>query len=191
MPPRAKITKEMIINAAFSIVQREGTDKVTARNISKQLNCSTQPVLYYFTSVEDIRREVYQKADEYHTNYITNMEHDYGNPMLTIGMNYIRFAIEEKNLFCFLFQSNEFSGTSLLDLLNSDDLLPLLTVLQQQLDASENVVKEIFSTLFVFVHGYASLFANNSMVFEEEQLIKALNQVFHGAVYASKGEKHE
>lgn len=64
MPPKAKITKEMIPDVAFDIVQRE----------------------------------VYQKADEYHTNYIVNMENDYGNPMLAIGVNYIKFAIEERNL---------------------------------------------------------------------------------------------
>lgn len=98
MPPKAKITKEMILDVAFDIVQREDIDKVTTRSISQQLSCSIQPVLYYFATVEDIKREVYQKADEYHTNYIVNMENDYGNPMLAIGVNYIKFAIEERNL---------------------------------------------------------------------------------------------
>lgn len=187
MPPKAKITKEMIIDTAFSIVRQEGIDKVTARNVSRQLNCSTQPVLYYFSTVEDIKRAVYEKADEYHTSYIMNLEQDYENPMLTIGMNYIRFAREEKNLFRFLFQSNEFSGNSMRDLMNTDGLLPILNVLQQELKVSADGAKDIFSTLFIFVHGYASLFANNSMVYDEERLIHALTGVFQGAVCISKG----
>ena len=191
MPPKAKITKEMIVDTAFHIVQKEGVDKVTARSISEQLNCSTQPVLYYSSTVEDIKKAVYKRTDEYHTNYIMNMEEDYGNPMLAIGMNYIRFAIEERNLFRFLFQSNEFSGVSMLDLLEMEELLPLLTVLQKELDISMDDAKEVFSTLFIFVHGYASLYANNTMVYEEEDLITKLTKVFYGAVYAAKEVANE
>ncbi len=188
MPPKAKITKEMIINAAFNIVQEEGAEKVTARSISERLNCSTQPVLYYFSTVEDIKRDVYKKADEYHSDYIMNTQTDYGNPMLTIGMNYIKFAIEERNLFRFLFQSNEFSGADMLDLLETEELLPLLTVLQKELDMSMENTTEVFSTLFIFVHGYASLFANNTMIYDELKVMKALEKIFYGAVFAVKGE---
>ena len=189
MPPKAKITKEMIVYTAFSIVQKEGSDKVTALSISEQLKCSTQPVLYYFSTVEEIKKEAYKKADMYHGDYIMNTKKDYGNPMLTIGMNYIRFAIEEGNLFRFLFQTNELSGANMLDLLDSEDLLPIISVLQQELDVNTEDAKDIFSTLFIFVHGYASLYANNSMVYDEDNIIKALEKVFFGAVCATKGEQ--
>ena len=121
MPPKAKITKEIIVDTAFEIVRKEGVDKITARRISEQLKCSTQPVLYYFSTVEDIKKAVYAKANEYHTAYIMGTEMDYANPMLAIGMNYIKFAIDERNLFRFLFQSNEFSGIGMLDLLESEE----------------------------------------------------------------------
>lgn len=186
MAPKAKITKEMILEEAFLLVRERGIESVTARSISERLNCSTQPVLYYFSTVGEIKREVYRKADEYHSDYLKSTERDYGNPMLTIGMNYIRFAMEEKNLFRFLFQSNEFSGVGLSDLIDSDELLSVLAVLQQELQSSEEEAKEIFRILAVFVHGYASLFANNSMICEEAQLIDALTKVFSGAVSTLK-----
>lgn len=188
MPPKAKVTKEMIIDSAFNIVQKEGVDKVTARRISEELNCSTQPVLYYFSTVEDIKRLVYKKADEYHATYIMNMKIDDENPMLTIGVNYIKFAIEEQNLFRFLFQSNEFVGASMLELLESEEILPMLTVLQNELDMSMEEMKEVFSILFIFVHGYASLYANNTMIFDEVNVMTTMKKVFYGAVYTAKGE---
>lgn len=191
MPPKAKITKEMIIDTAFEIVQKEGADKVTARSISEQLNCSTQPVLYYFSTVEEIKKAVYAKADEYHSVYIMDTEKDYGNPMLSIGMNYIKFAIEERNLFRFLFQSNEFSGASMLELLEAEEMLPLLCALQNELDMSMEDTKEIFSTLFIYAHGYASLYANNSMIYDEANVIRALDNIFGGAVCAVKGDYNE
>ena len=191
MPPKAKITKEMIVDVAFGIIQREGVDKVTARSISQQLNCSTQPVLYHFATVEDIKKAVYKKADAYHSDYIMNMENDYGDPMLTMGMNYINFARKERNIFQFLFQSNEFSGASILDLLEMEEILPLLTVLQQELELSLEEVKEVFSTLFIFVHGYASLYANNTMIYEEANVISAIENVFEGASCVLKGDQNE
>ena len=191
MPPKPKITKEMILDTAFNIVQKEGIDKVTARSISEKLNCSTQPVLYYFSTIEDIKRAVYKRADEYHSAYIMNMEKDYGNPFLTIGMNYIKFAIDERNLFCFLFQSNEFSGSGMLDLIASEDILPILTVLQDELDMSTEATKEVFSTLFIFAHGYASLYANNTMLYDEAAVIMALENVFLGAMCVAKGDQYE
>lgn len=186
MPPKARISKEMIMEEAFQIARTEGADRMTARRISERLKCSTQPVLYYFATVEEIKAAVYQLADDYHTRFLMNVEHDYGNPMLSIGMNYIRFAIEERNLFRFLFQSNEFSGAGLTDLVQSEALEPVLQVLQQEAGVTKAEAKEIFITLFVFVHGYASLFANNEMTYDSGLLAAALTKVFSGAVYVVK-----
>ena len=187
MPPKTKITREMIIDAAFAIARREGADKITARSISEHLKCSTQPVLYQFSTIEEIKQAVYQKADEFHGNYLMNMEKEYEDPMIAIGINYIRFAMEERHLFRFLFQSNEFSGTSMFQLVDSADIAPILTVFMQEMETTMEETKDIFTTLFIYIHGYASLFANNEMIYEEKELIEKLTKVFYAAVYAAKG----
>lgn len=188
MPPKARISKEMIIEEAFQIARTEGADRITARRISERLKCSTQPVLYYFSTVEEIKAAAYQRTDDYHSRFLMNREQDYENPMLGIGMNYIRFAAEERNLFCFLFQSNEFSGTGLLDLVQSETLEPILQVVQREAGVTKEKAREIFTLLFVFVHGYASLFANNDMAYDRELLEASLIKVFSGSVYAAKRE---
>ena len=66
MPPKARITREMILDAAYAIAREQGTEQINARTISARLGCSTQPVLYHFDHIEDIRREVYRMADAYH-----------------------------------------------------------------------------------------------------------------------------
>lgn len=191
MPPKARISKEMIIEEAFQIARTEGVDKITARRVSERLKCSTQPVLYYFATVEEIKAAVYKQANDYHTRLLMNREHDCENPMLGIGMNYIRFAVEEKNLFHLLFQSNEFSGVGLLELIQSEELEPIMQVLKQEAGVTAEEAKEIFTTLFVFVHGYASMFANNEMTYDRKLLETSLKKVFLGAVYAAKEVKNE
>lgn len=191
MPPKAKISREMIIEEAFQIARTQGADKITARSISQRLDCSTQPILYYFATVEEIRAAVYQRADRYHTQALTSGERDYGNPLLNMGMNYIRFAAEEKNLFRLLFQSNEFSGVTLMDLIHSEELAPVMQVLLREAGVAADGAEEIFTTLFVFIHGYASLLANNEMLYDGQRLSALLKRVYKGAVHTAKNEKGE
>ena len=114
MSAKAKVTREMIIDAAFSVARGKGAENVNARTVAEMLNCSTQPVMYHFATIEELKRTVYAKADTYHSDYLMNIKRSSKGVMLGIGLNYIRFAIEEPHLFRFLFQSDYFSGTTLL-----------------------------------------------------------------------------
>ena len=185
MPPKAKITREMIIDAAFEIARNKGAQNINARTVSKKLGCSTQPVMYYFQTIEELKKAVYAKADEYHSEYITDIHSD--NPMEDIGLNYIRFAVTEKNLFRFLFQSNEFLVKNISELINSEELQPVTAVLSQEAGVNAEQAKTIFRSLFLIAHGYASMFANNEMVYDEQIVLSDLDLIFNGAVCASKG----
>lgn len=186
MPPKTKITKEMIVDAAYKITQEIGAESINARTISTKLGCSTQPVMYQFKKIEDIKKAVYEKADKYHTAYITDIYSN--NPMKEIGLLYIRFASREKNLFRFLFQTNEFSGKSISELINAEELKPILAILGQATEVSNEQAKNIFKLLFLFAHGYASMYANNSLDYNEEIISADLDRIFFGAIYTSKEE---
>ena len=56
MPPKAKVTREMIIDTAFEIIRNTGIETVNARTVSKELNCSTQPVMYHFKTIEELKK---------------------------------------------------------------------------------------------------------------------------------------
>ena len=49
------------------------------------------------------------------------------------------------------------------------------------------LAKEMFLTFFCVAHGMASLLANNSMEYDEEQCRKMLENVFFGMIAARKG----
>ena len=109
MPPKVKITKKMVADASFEVIRANGHENLNARTISEYLGCSTQPVLYSFKTVGEIREAAYEIADKYHTEFIMPKDTD-ENPMLALGLNYVRFGQEEKNLFRFLFQTDKFGG---------------------------------------------------------------------------------
>ena len=191
MPAKVKATKEMIIDAAFAVAREKGAENINARTVSEKLNCSTQPVMYHFATIEELKKAVYAKADRYHSEYLMNMRNPQKGAMLGIGMNYIRFAIEEPNLFRFLFQSNFFGGNTLLELIDAEELTPVLSVMQGALGVDMEQTKRVFMTVFLFAHGYASIIANNSLKYDEELINSHLEQAYIGAVLEAQEEWRE
>ena len=169
MPAKAKVTKEMIVDAAFAIAREAGVENINARTVSERLHCSTQPVMY-------------------HSEYLMTMKKPPKGAALGIGMNYIRFAIEEPHLFRFLFQSDYFSGKTLLELIDAVELLPVLSAMQSALGVSMEQTKKVFLTVFLFAHGYASIIANNSLKYDEELINSQLERAYRGAILAAQEE---
>lgn len=182
MPPNTKITKEMIIDAAFEIARNEGAEGINARSIAKKLGCSTQPVMYQFKTVDEIKDEVYRKADEFHSQYISDIQGRYDDPMTEIGMLYIKFAVEERNLFRYLFQSDRLDRNGLDEIIGAEDFAPVLGMISEAAGVDFSTARDIFATVFLTVHGFASMLANNSMAYDEEYIKKILTIVFMGAV---------
>ena len=188
MPAKIKATKEMIVDAAFAVARETGAENINARTVSERLNCSTQPVMYHFATIEALKRAAYEKADLYHSEYLMNIENRQKGAMLGIGMNYIRFAIEEPHLFRFLFQSDFFNGSTLLELIDAEELTPVLSAMQRAMEVDIEQVKKIFLTVFLFAHGYASIIANNALKYDEELINSHLEQAYRGAVLAAQEE---
>lgn len=191
MPPKVRVTKKMILDAAFDIVRKEGYESLNARRIAECLGCSTQPVLYNFKSVDEIREETYRIADEYHTGYIMPGEKTNTDPLLFLGLNYIRFGYEEKHLFRFLFQTNQFGGMDMNTLMNNPELAAIIGIVAKSIDCNETDARELFLTFFVVAHGYASLMANNTMEYDEKQSEKILKTVFCGMLSSLKGQQND
>ncbi len=186
MPAKVKVTREMIIDAAFAVARETGAETINARTVSERLHCSTQPVMYHFATMEELKRTVYAKADRYHSEYLMHMKKPPKGAALGIGMNYIRFAMEEPHLFRFLFQSDYFSGSTLLELIDAEELTPVLSAMQGALKIDMEQTKRVFLTVFLFAHGYASIIANNSLKYDEALINSQLEQAYRGAVLAAQ-----
>lgn len=173
MPPRSRITKELIADAAFEITRSTGIESVNARSIAQRLQCSTQPVMYWFATIEEIRQEVFRLADEFHAAYIFK-DSQGKDAMMAIGVAYVHFAAEEKYLFRLLFQSDRYAKLNLKELIDGAPVKPILDILVRENHLSPAEAKELFTVRFMLVHGMASLMANNSMVYNEETVLRVL-----------------
>lgn len=184
MPPKAKITEAMVVEAAFRLVREHGAERLNARTVAQVLGCSTQPIMSHFPRFEALRQAVYRRADDYHTVYLM-ADGDFRN----IGLRYIRFGAEEKQLFRLLFQTNGFAGKSLTDLIDDPHMSPLLTAVAAAAGCGEEEARALFRTLLLFVHGYASMLANNAMAYDEAEAAGDLTRVWRGAAQSAQREE--
>lgn len=189
MPPKAKITADMIAEAGLAVVRTGGQSALNIRSVAKQLGCSTQPVMYHYSTAEALRAAVYAKADAFHSAYL--MQEESGNPLLGLGLRYIRFAAKESNLFRLLFQSGKLKDTPLALMTASPDSAPFIQAVAAETGLSTAQAGAVFAQLFMTVHGCASLLANNAMPYDEAYCETLLSRCLNGAVAALKGEEHE
>ena len=151
MAPKAKVTRDMIVAAAVEVARRDGHESINARTVAQQLSCSTQPVMYHFATIEELKRAAFARADRLHTEYLLQPPAE-TDPLLSIGLHYIRFAVEEPQLFRFLFQSGYTEEKSLKEIFDSEELTPILAALQAELGGDAAEAREVFLILALFTH---------------------------------------
>lgn len=185
MPPKTSFTKDRVVQAAVQIAREQGWEQINARTVSQALGCSTQPVMYQFATIEELKRAAYDQVDQFHTQFLLTPVGDGADPMMEIGLNYIRFALREPNLFRFLFQSGYAREHSILEMLDSPELTPVLEAMEAGMGLGMDRTKEVFMTLAMFAHGYASILANHTFEHNEELLKRQLERVYTGAMLAA------
>lgn len=62
--PKQRITREMVVDAAFSIAREQGMEQVLVKHIAARLGCSVQPIYSYCRNMEELRNAVAQRACE-------------------------------------------------------------------------------------------------------------------------------
>ena len=143
MPPKTRVTEDIIINAAIEVTRQSGFENINARTVSEHLHCSTQPVMYHFSTIDNLKKATYRQVDHLHTQYMMNISPGQ-DPILGIGLNYIRFAVEEPQLFRFLFQSGYAEENSLLEMVDSEELIPVLAAMQEGAGLSMEKTRDVF-----------------------------------------------
>lgn len=178
MPPKVKVTKDEIVNAAVEIVRESGAAAINARTVASALNCSTQPVFSNFATMEELRLAVVEKANALCGDYMRR-EMESGNypPYKASGMAYIRFAKEEKKLFQLLYMRDRTGET----IPESDDLENQMeTMVRNNTGLSDSDAKLFHLEMWAYVHGIATMFATGFLNLDWELVSRMLTDSYQG-----------
>ena len=55
MPPKAKISKDMILRTVLDITRETGFETVNARSIAASLQCSTRPIFTCYENMDELK----------------------------------------------------------------------------------------------------------------------------------------
>ncbi len=178
MPPKVKITKEEIIDAAIAIVRETGASAVNARTVATRLACSTQPVFSNFASMDALRLAAIEKAETLCRAYIDReVESGAYPPYKASGMAYIRFAKEEKELFKLLYMRDRTEETIPL---GSDLTNEMESIVQNNTGLDSMGAKLFHLEMWAYVHGIAAMFATGYLDLEWALVSRMLTDAYEG-----------
>ena len=178
MPPKAKVTKSDIVEAAIELIRKDGEQAVNARSIAAVLDCSTQPIFSNFSTMEELRTAVMEAANMLYKSYLeTDMSSGKYPPYKASGSAYIRFAREERELFKLLFM-RERSNESLED--DMESIRPLLELLEKNLGFTQDEAFMFHMEMWIYAHGIATMIATSYLNWDDAFISKLLSDAYEG-----------
>ena len=180
MPPKAKFSREEIIDAAINIVREDGFDALTSRALGTKLGSSARPIFTVFQNMEEVQNEVLKAAEKLSQARIREtMESGQYPPYKASGIAYICFAREEKELFKLLYMRDRSRET--FD--EGDSIKPLIEEIQKQTGLSEEDAYRFHLEMWVYVHGIATMIATSYLEWDLDTVSEVLTDAYVGLKY--------
>lgn len=168
MPPKAKITKKMILNTVLELTRETGFETVNARSVAGKLHCSTRPIFTCYENMDELKSEFLDFAYEYYEQYVNNYR-DSANtsPYLVLPLSYIEFAREETHLFKLLFINDmDLIMTEPKDFYKEKENEKKARAFSESIGVTLERAKVIFLDLFLYTHGIAVLTATKKIALD-------------------------
>lgn len=171
MPPAVRFTREAILNAALSLVRKEGPEALNARSVARELGGSTQPIFRIFTSMDQLRSELIRVATERCRQQLMSRITSNRDAYLEMGMGYVLFARDEPQLFKLLFLRDRTSP----NVVDAEvDYAWAFETIQRSTGYDLDTAKMLYERTWSFIHGLATSFATKYAPFISEDKIRAL-----------------
>ena len=174
MAPKNKFMREEMVEAALRVVRGKGIDGLTAKTLADELGTSTQPVFTAFGSMDTLKREVYAAAVRVYDGY-ANAGLQEKIPFFGVGMQYIRFAREEPELYRLLFLTRTQEYSVMKSMAHLQELVRPTLMNIYRITAEEADV--YFRDLWFVVHSLATLIVTGDCPYSDREIGQILTGV--------------
>lgn len=156
--PKQRITKEMVVSAAFEIARSGGMEQVLVKNIADRLGCSVQPIYSYCRNMEGLRQDVAARADGFIREYVA-AHMDREDLFRSTGRAYIRLSEEEPHLFRTFILHQRRGITSLDDFYQAEAGSDVAGFIAEKLGVSVSRAKQLHLNMLVYTVGLGTIFS--------------------------------
>lgn len=185
--PKQKITKEMVVDAAFALARAGGMERVLVKNIAARLGCSVQPIYSCFRSIEELRRAVERRTAQFLSDYLSaRLEPD--NLFRSTGRAYVQLARDEPELFkIFILRRRE--GVSTLDELYRQEASPeMVGAIAGQLGLDEAAARQLHLDMLVYTVGLGTIFSVSTPGIPAEELYAQQERAYQAFLNHARGK---
>ncbi len=174
MGRKTKITREMILDAAYELLEESGIGAVAIKPIAAKLDCSTQPVSWQFGSMTELRKELYHyAANKLYGGLEEEMQgKDAIEAFFISGVRYLSNACDHPNVFRFInvddpldtIGERPHGDTSIFSLQFDEEAVKIFS---EQYRISPELIGEMVRDTVIYTHGLALM-----MMFDNYKLPK-------------------
>lgn len=192
MPPKAKYTREEIIEAAFQMARENGIESVVARELGKKLGTSSSPIFTAFKNMEELHMEVRNKAMKEFESYVSDAV-NYTPAFKHVGERMIQFAATEPKLFQLLYMKEHCESQRYHDLIGElgDTVEVCIEVMQKDYALTRDDAETLFEQIWLHTFAICVLVAGKVCHFTGEEISKMLSREFQGALMLIKSGKFQ
>ncbi len=176
-----QVTKDRMLQVGLEMIIEEGYQKVNIKSLAKQLNCSTQPIVWQFGDMETFRKCLTQYAMSYVNGKINSdgvgAIMSFGN----VGIVWTETAIEQPNLVKFLFSQMNYQNVEQGDvqcdirlMMGKETEETLLKAISEQLSCNIQQAQHIMLTLELFTMGLVTMIVFGNVQISKEEARKLL-----------------
>lgn len=178
MPSSPKIPKELILKSALKMLIREGYSALNIKALAKEIGCSTQPISWHFGNMDGLRKALADYALMYANEKMRPSVDDAINAFEQVGRAYIKIALNEPNLFRFVFLNG--SGCYPMGnaemLTHDNDHAELIKMIADKFQISEQNAGQYLQDTILYTHGLATYIATGMMCMSEKEIMALINR---------------
>ncbi len=175
--PKQRITKEMVVDAAFELARSGGMEQVVVKAIAGKIGCSVQPIYSYCKNMDGLRRDVEERTKCFVKAYIAS-HFDKNDPFRSTGQAYIRLTEEEPNLFK-IFILHRRQGVSSLDDLyraEADGQIPVF--LAENLNISTDRARQLHLDMLIYTIGIGTIFSMTTPGISSDEIYSQQERIY-------------
>lgn len=168
MPRTKQIEKQDILRASAEVIRQKGESALTVRSIAGVLGCSTQPLYYEFANIEQLRAELLPYVRQQYLQFRCSNYKEFGR-------HFLNFARQEKELFRFVYLRRRAPGETLLDDINYDETIRLLS---QNLEMEPETARRMHHQMQLRCYGLGVMLATDYLELTEAQIETELTEFY-------------
>lgn len=177
--PKQKITKEMVVEAAFALAREGGMEKVLVKDIAAKLGCSVQPIYSYCSNMEELKKDVHKRTAAFFKEYVAaHVEKD--DYFHSVGKAYLALAKDEPFLFelYFLRKRTDGQAASLQELYEQECSPTVAAFLSEELSISLEAARKLHLNMVIYNMGISTMLISSNFGIPLEELDRQLCEAY-------------